>query len=38
MPLGRIGEQAEMAEAILFLATSEFATGTHLVLDGGTSL
>lgn len=38
VPLGRLGEPAEMAEAILFLATSEFATGTHLVLDGGTSL
>ena len=37
-PLGRIGEPAEIAEAILFLADnrrSSFITGQSLVVDGG---
>lgn len=34
-PLGRLGTPEEIADAILFLATSEFATGTILTVDGG---
>lgn len=34
-PLGRLGTPAEIAEAIVYLATAEFATGTVLVVDGG---
>ncbi|MHC2635165.1 NAD(P)-dependent dehydrogenase (short-subunit alcohol dehydrogenase family) [Bradyrhizobium liaoningense] len=37
IPLGRLGEAAEVAEAVTFLATRPFATGTHFVIDGGTS-
>ncbi|HYZ77839.1 MAG TPA: SDR family oxidoreductase [Gaiellaceae bacterium] len=38
IPLRRLAEPDEIAEAIVFLARAPFATGTHLVLDGGTSL
>jgi len=34
-PLGRLGTTEEVAEAIEYLLTAEFATGTVLVLDGG---
>ena len=34
-PLGRLGTPEEIAEAILYLAQAEFATGTVLVIDGG---
>lgn len=36
-PLGRVGQPAEIAEAVLYLATSRssFVTGTALVVDGG---
>jgi NAD(P)-dependent dehydrogenase (short-subunit alcohol dehydrogenase family) len=36
-PTGRIGEPAEVASAIVFLATDEasFITGTVLPVDGG---
>ena len=39
-PLGRIGEAAEAAEAVLFLAgdLSNFITGQVLTIDGGRSL
>jgi 7-alpha-hydroxysteroid dehydrogenase len=39
-PLGRIGEAAEAAEAVLFLACdlSNFITGQILAIDGGRSL
>ncbi len=38
IPLGRLGEPEEVAEAVAYLAFAYFATGTHLVLDGGTIL
>jgi NAD(P)-dependent dehydrogenase (short-subunit alcohol dehydrogenase family) len=36
-PIGRLGQPEEMAEAILYLASSaaNFATGSALILDGG---
>ena len=34
-PLGRLGTPEEIADAILYLATAEFATGTILTVDGG---
>jgi NAD(P)-dependent dehydrogenase (short-subunit alcohol dehydrogenase family) len=34
-PLGRLGTPEEIAEAIVYLATAEFVTGSVLVIDGG---
>jgi NAD(P)-dependent dehydrogenase (short-subunit alcohol dehydrogenase family) len=34
-PMGRLGTPDEIAEAVLYLATAEFATGTILAVDGG---
>ena len=34
-PLGRVGEVAEISDAVLFLATAGFVTGTILEVDGG---
>jgi 2-keto-3-deoxy-L-fuconate dehydrogenase len=34
-PMGRLGTTDEIAEAILYLAFAEFATGTILSIDGG---
>jgi NAD(P)-dependent dehydrogenase (short-subunit alcohol dehydrogenase family) len=36
-PLGRVGEPADIAHAVLYLASdaARFATGTNLVVDGG---
>ena len=36
-PLGRVGEPADVAHAVLYLASdaAKFATGTNLVIDGG---
>lgn len=38
LPLGRIGEPADIARACVFLATNDFATGTILRVDGGEGL
>ena len=39
IPLGRFGDTADVADAVLYLASdlSEFVTGTSLTLDGGLS-
>ena len=34
-PMGRLGTPEEVADAVLYLATAEFATGTILTVDGG---
>ena len=34
-PLGRLGTTEEIAEAVEYLISAEFATGTVLVIDGG---
>jgi NAD(P)-dependent dehydrogenase (short-subunit alcohol dehydrogenase family) len=34
-PLGRLGTPEEIADAILYLVSAEFATGTILTVDGG---
>ena len=36
-PLGRVGEPAEVARAVAFLAmpASSYITGAHLTIDGG---
>jgi len=34
-PMGRLGTAEEVAEAVLYLTTAEFATGTILTIDGG---
>jgi len=34
-PLGRLGTPDEIADAVLYLATAEFVTGSVLVIDGG---
>jgi pteridine reductase len=33
--LGRVGSPDDVAEAVLYLTTAEFVTGTSLVVDGG---
>jgi meso-butanediol dehydrogenase / (S,S)-butanediol dehydrogenase / diacetyl reductase len=34
-PMGRLGTPDEIADAVLYLATAEFVTGTILTIDGG---
>jgi len=38
LPLGHIGQPADIARACVFLATSDFATGSILRVDGGEGL
>jgi NAD(P)-dependent dehydrogenase (short-subunit alcohol dehydrogenase family) len=38
IPLGRVAQPEEIADAILFLMTNEYVTGTTLTIDGGYSL
>jgi NAD(P)-dependent dehydrogenase (short-subunit alcohol dehydrogenase family) len=38
LPVGRVGEPHDIAQAYLFLMKEEFATGQTLVVDGGTVL
>ncbi len=35
IPLGRIGQPADVAEAVKYLATAQMVTGTSLLVDGG---
>jgi NAD(P)-dependent dehydrogenase (short-subunit alcohol dehydrogenase family) len=35
LPVGRVGETTDLAEAYLFLMRQDFATGQRFVLDGG---
>ncbi|WP_405551828.1 SDR family oxidoreductase [Streptomyces sp. NBC_01171] len=35
LPLGRVGEASDVAEAVLFLAGNRYATGTTVFVDGG---
>lgn len=38
IPLGRVGEPADIAQAVVFLASSPFVTGHELAIDGGRSV
>jgi NAD(P)-dependent dehydrogenase (short-subunit alcohol dehydrogenase family) len=38
IPLGRIGDPAEIAHAVMFLLTNTYTTGTTLRVDGGFAL
>jgi NAD(P)-dependent dehydrogenase (short-subunit alcohol dehydrogenase family) len=38
LPVGRVGEAHDIAQAYLFLMKEEFATGQTVVVDGGTLL
>jgi len=38
VPLGRTGEPAHVARAVVFLAESDYITGAHLFVDGGEHL
>jgi NAD(P)-dependent dehydrogenase (short-subunit alcohol dehydrogenase family) len=38
LPVGRVGEPRDIAQAYLFLMREEFSTGQTLVVDGGTVL
>ncbi|MFX1452593.1 MAG: SDR family NAD(P)-dependent oxidoreductase, partial [Promethearchaeota archaeon] len=37
-PLKRMAKPEEIAQAVLFLATNEFSTGTSLLIDGGMTI
>lgn len=36
LPLGRVGEPEEIAEAFVYLLRATYATGTVVTIDGGT--
>jgi NAD(P)-dependent dehydrogenase (short-subunit alcohol dehydrogenase family) len=38
LPLQRIGEASNIANAVLFLACSPFSTGSTVVVDGGATI
>ena len=38
IPLGRVGEVEEVAQAALFLLLSPYVTGQALLVDGGVAL
>jgi NAD(P)-dependent dehydrogenase (short-subunit alcohol dehydrogenase family) len=38
LPVGHVGEAAEIAEAYLYLMRQSYATGQVLVVDGGAIL
>jgi NAD(P)-dependent dehydrogenase (short-subunit alcohol dehydrogenase family) len=38
LPVGRVGEAHDIAQAYLFLMKEEFGTGQTVVVDGGTVL
>jgi NAD(P)-dependent dehydrogenase (short-subunit alcohol dehydrogenase family) len=38
LPVGHVGEPAEIAEAYLYLMRQSYATGQVLVVDGGALL
>lgn len=38
LPVGRVGEPADIAEAYLYLMRERFSTGQTIVVDGGTML
>ena len=38
LPVGRVGESQDIAQAYLFFMQEAFATGQTLVVDGGTVL
>jgi NAD(P)-dependent dehydrogenase (short-subunit alcohol dehydrogenase family) len=35
LPLRRIGQSSDVANAVLFLASTPFSTGSTVVVDGG---
>lgn len=38
IPLGRLGQPAEVADAVSWLASAQYVTGAHVLIDGGTTL
>jgi len=38
IPLGRLGESEDVAEAVAFLATAKYITGETLRVDGGMAM
>ncbi len=35
LPVGRVGEAADVAQAVLFVTGNAYATGTTVYVDGG---
>jgi 3-oxoacyl-[acyl-carrier protein] reductase len=38
IPLGRVGRARDVADAVLYLASASWVTGTEIVVDGGRTL